>query len=267
MDATGLGDLLRRARAARGLSAEMLARDLNLAPHVLLKLESEAWDALPAGQARPLVRQVARRLDVDLDAHREAFERLPGAAESEAPDPRDERLERLIMGALTVGSAGLLAWLVIPGRDLRRGALGARASEAAPGPPQARPDAVEHQAYPVLGEVLPEAPRTEEGTLVSVRVLDACTATLVSEGQSRSRELRVSEPWLLRVKGTFTLTLDNAGVATVEVGGRRIRHGHSVGESWTGRFGADGQWLRTAPPIPEVATGPETEAGPAAEKE
>ena len=78
---------------------------------------------------------------------------------------------------------------------------------------------------------------------------------------------RACWPWLLRVKGPFSLTLDNAGVATVEVGGRRIRHGQSVGEPWTGRFAADGQWLRATAPLPEAATGPETDAKTPVEKE
>jgi len=56
-------------------------------------------------------------------------------------------------------------------------------------------------------------------------------------------------------------------VATVEVGGRRIRHGQSVGEPWTGRFGADGQWLRAAAPVPEAATVPETAVKVPDEKE
>lgn len=266
MEPAGLGELLRRARTARGLSAEMLSKDLNLPLQVLLKVESDAWDGLPAGQARPLARQVAQRLDLDLDRHREAFDRLPGGADPDAFDPQGERIERLVMAALTVGCAGLLAWLVIPGRDLRRGAVGLVAGEAAPAPPPSRPEGIANPAYPVLGEVLPEAPRTEEGTLVSIRVLDTCAARIITDGSERARELRVSEPWLLRVQGPFTLSLDNAGVATVEVGGRRIRHGHSVGEGWTGRFAADGRWLREPTPIPESATGPETEGIPPPDK-
>jgi hypothetical protein len=254
----GLGELLRRARAGKGLSAEMLAKELNLPAQVLLQLEAEQWDSLPAGQARPLARQMARRLDLDLDVHREAFEHLPGGLDPDAVDPRAERLERIVMAVLAVGCVVLVAWLVKPGRDLRQGALAPRGGERLAPPPEALAERKDGQPYPVLGEVLPEAPRTEEGTLISIRVLDACKATLAAEGGERSRDLRVSEPWLLRVKGAFTLTLDNAGVATVEVGGRRIRHGYSVGETWTGRFGADGQWLRAAPPLPEAATGPET---------
>ncbi len=267
MEPAGLGELLRRARAAQGLSIEMLARELNLPPQILLQLESEAWDRMAAGQARPLARQVARRLDVDLDACREAFESLPGGQDPDATDPKEERLERIVMAVLTLGCAGLLAWLVIPGRNLRQGALPSGKLEPAPAPVLAKAGEGENPAFPVLGEVLPEAPRTEEGTLVSIRVLDACTARLSGEGLDRTRELRVSEPWLLRVKGPFSLTLDNAGVATVEVGGRRIRHGQSVGESWTGRFAADGQWLRATAPLPEAATGPETDAKAADEKE
>jgi hypothetical protein len=263
----GLGELLRRARAAKGLSAEMLAKELNLPPLVLLQLESEQWDGLPAGQARPLARQMARRLEVDLELHREAFERLPGGPDADAVDPRAERVERVVMAVLAAGCVVLLAWLVKPGRDLRQGALAVRVGERLPPPPEALAERKEGQPFPVLGEVLPEAPRTEEGTLISIRVLDACKATLSGEGGERSRDLRVSEPWLLRVKGAFTLTLDNAGVATVEVGGRRIRHGFSVGETWTGRFAADGLWLRPAPPLPEAATGPETEGTAAEPKE
>jgi transcriptional regulator with XRE-family HTH domain len=259
MDGEGFGELLRRARAAKGLSAERVAKELNLPPQVLLQLESEQWDSLPAGQARPLARQMARRLDLDLEACREAFEHLPGGQDPDAVDPRAERVERAVMAVLAAGCVVLVAWLVKPGRDLRQGAVPTRGPSRISPPPEHRSGPKEGQAFPVLGEVLPEAPRTEEGSLISIRVLDACKATLLGEGGERVRDLRVSEPWLLRVKGAFTLSLDNAGVATVEVGGRRIRHGHSVGETWTGRFGADGQWLRAAPPVPEAATGPETE--------
>jgi len=267
MEPVGLGELLRRARAAKGLSVEILAKELNLSSHVLLQLEGDGWDTLPSGQARPLARQMARRLEIDLDACREAFDRLPGGLDGDAIDPADDRIERIVMAALTVGCAGLLAWLVIPGRNLRQGALPPGRTEATPAPAQAMATSGAPQAFPVLGEVLPEAPRTEEGTLVGIRVLDACTAHLVGDGFDRSRELRVSEPWLLRIKGPFTLSLDNAGVATVEVGGRRIRHGQSVGEPWTGRFSADGQWLRAAPPVLEAATVPETSGKAPDEKE
>ena len=97
--------------------------------------------------------------------------------------------------------------------------------------------------YPVLGEVLPEAPVNADGIFVSLRVMDACLARIVSEGADLSHPMHVSEPWTLRVKGPFTLDLENAGVVTLEVAGRRINHGGAVGEPWSGRFDGEGRWI------------------------
>jgi hypothetical protein len=180
----------------------------------------------------------------------------------EPPDPRREQMERVLMGALTAGTILLVLWLVVPGRNLR------------PDKPRAVP-AEEHAAparwkplepagpYPVVGEVLPEAPVTEEGVLVSLRGLDTCEATVAREGDpasSQHRTLRVSEPWTLRMKGPFTVSLDNAGVVILDVAGRRIRHGGAVGEAWIGRFGENGEWIQPEAPVnPNPPTAPESD--------
>ncbi|MBL0210718.1 MAG: helix-turn-helix domain-containing protein [Holophagaceae bacterium] len=261
-----LGKLLRLAREAKGLSLEGLARDLNLQESVLRSLEADVYEQLPTGGERPLVRQVAERLEVDLAQHQEAWEALPGSMAEESPDPKRERLERIVMGALTAGSIGLLAWLAVPGPNLKRGALdegqsqitGPRgglqpAAEVHPQPQGGRRD------YPVLGEALPEVPRSEEGLLVILRAQDASPVHIVADGLDEKRTLQVSGPWLLRVKGAFTITLDNAGVVSVEVAGRTIRHGQSVGETWVGRFNAEGQWLRPKAPEEPPPTVPEVD--------
>ena len=86
-----------------------------------------------------------------------------------------------------------------------------------------------------------------------------CGARIEPEGGTpQVRALQVSEPWRLRVKGPFSLVLDNAGVVNVEVAGRRIAHGQSVGQAWTGRFDAEGRWLRPmAPELPEEPAVPD----------
>ena len=261
-----LGTLLRLAREAKGLSLERLARDLNLQESVLRSLEADVYQQLPTGGERPLVRQVAERLEVDLAEHQEAWESLPGSMAEESPDPRRERLERIVMGVLTAGSIGLLAWLVVPGPNLKRGALNESQGQLSGPRPGLQPDAETHQPpqgsnrdYPVLGEVLPEVPRTEEGLLVILRAQDASLVHLLAEGLDEKRTLQVSGPWLLRVKGAFTITLDNAGVVSVEVAGRNIRHGQSVGEIWVGRFNAEGQWLRPKAPEEPPPTTPEVD--------
>ncbi len=261
-----LGKLLRLAREAKGLSLERLARDLNLQESVLISLEADVYEQLPTGGERPLVRQVAERLEVDLAEHAEAWEALPGSMAEESPDPRQERLERIVMGVLTAGSIGLMAWLVVPGPNLKRGALderpgqhsGPRAGvEIAAEPRLPRQGA--NKDYPVMGEVLPEVPRTEEGLLVILRAQDASFVHIVADGLDEKRTLQVSGPWLLRVKGPFIITLDNAGVVSVEVAGRNIRHGQSVGETWIGRFNAEGQWLRPKAPEELPPTRPEVD--------
>lgn len=256
-----VGQILREARIARGLSRERLALELKLTLRHLEAIESDDWETLPPGRPRPLARQLAERLGVDLDAHGEAFHSLPGAHEAEPPDPRQERLERMVMGLLTLASILLVLWLVVPGPSLGRkrpsGNLAAFLGPALPPPPPPS-----HSPYPVLGEMLPEAPINEQGILVSLRALDTCEARLEPAPEAgmppQSHTMRISEPWRLRVKGPFTLTLDNAGVVNVEVAGVRIIHGQSVGEAWTGQFDAQGHWMKPPSPAPEpVPAAPE----------
>jgi len=256
-----VGQLLQQAREAKGLTREALAKELKLPRRHLEAIEADDWVSLPPGRARPLSRQLAERLGVDLEYHTGAFQIVPGVRELDPPDPRQERLERIVMALLTVTSVAVVLWLVVPGPSLGRKAapnpLAALAKQALPPPPP--PSA---SAYPVLGELLPEAPLNEQGILVSLRGMDTCTVRIESQAEPpeplQTHTLRVSEPWRLRVKGPFTLVLDNAGVVNVEIAGRRIPHGQSVGEAWTGRFDARGLWLRPAlPALPEEPAVPD----------
>lgn len=117
--------------------------------------------------------------------------------------------------------------------------------------------------YPVVGEVLPEVPVNDEGVLVAMRAMDTCNVSVARDGDSssaQSRSLRISEPWRLRVKGPFTVTLDNGGVVVLDVAGRRIRHGTSVGQPWTGHFGENGEWVIPEEPVGKnPPTAPETD--------
>ena len=252
------GNLIRQAREAKGLSQEVLARQLNIPPGFLEGLESGTWGALPAGRERPLARQVAERLGVDLSLHAEAWADLPGEWSEEEESPRQDKLERVVMAVLAVGSLGLIAWLILPGPRLRNPSLATIptiALSAALAPKTALPA----QPYPVLGEAIPEAPRTEDGILVVLRTADRCEVHVSGEGLDLRRTLQVSEPWKFRVKSAFSLELDNAGVVTVQVAGQIIRHGQSVGEGWKGLFDEQGQWQRPIPPKEPPPTTPDTE--------
>lgn len=248
-----VGQILHDARVAKGLSREILAVELKLPLRHIEAIESDDWEALPPGRSRPLARQLAERLGVDLEFHTGAFHTVPGVQELVPPDPRQERLERLVMGLLTAASILVALWLVVPGPSLGRKPLPSylTALPRAMPPP---PPAPSTSAYPVLGELLPEAPFNEQGALISLRSMDTCDVRLEplpeGGGPVQVRTLRVSEPWRLRVKGPFILRLDNAGVVNVEVAGVRIPHGQNVGEAWAGSFDAEGRWLRPVPPPP-----------------
>ena len=245
---TGIGEALRRARIDQGLSLHALAFDLNLSVQLLEAVETEAWDRIPPGRERPYTRQIAERLGVDPADFSERWNQLPGSPDQEPADPRREHMERILMGALTAGSMLLVLWLVVPGRNLRHPALALPAVTEHDAPARWNP-AEPAGPYPVVGEVLPEVPVNEDGILVNLRAQDTCEVRITRDGDpaEQRRSLRISDPWRLRVKGPFTITLDNGGVATLDVAGRRIRSGAAVGEPWTGRFGENGAWL-----VPEV---------------
>ncbi|HEX9082416.1 MAG TPA: helix-turn-helix domain-containing protein, partial [Holophagaceae bacterium] len=170
-----VGQLLQAARVGKGLSREALAHDLKLPLRCIEAIETDAWDSLPPGRARPLARQMAERLEVDLELHTGAFQVVPGSVELAPPDPRQERLERVVMGLLTLASLAVILWLVVPGPRLGR--RPERRSTAVTGPmPLPPPPPPASGPYPVLGELLPEAPITDAGILVSLRALDTCDA-------------------------------------------------------------------------------------------
>ncbi len=261
-EAFGIGEILRAARVDKGLNQPTLARELRMPLHLLAAIEAENWAQVPPGRERPLARRIAAHLEIDLTLHAEAWEQVPGGPPKDVPDPGRERVEQMLMGTLTLGSVALFLWLVVPGRDIKGSAAQREPNKgftpAAVWVPKTPPT-----PYPVLGEVLPEAPVTAEGILVSLRAMDACLARIASQGENLSHPMHVSEPWILRVKGPFTLDLENAGVVTVEVAGRRINHGGAVGEPWSARFDEEGRWILPveAPPrlplhVPQ--TDPET---------
>ncbi len=258
-----LGQVLRQARLAKTWSREVLAEEVNLHPSQLQALEEGRWRAFPPGGVRPLVRQLAERLDVDLAEHVEAFEALPGLPEPPPVDPAQERMERWAVVGLSVLSLLLLVWLLVPGPRLGQRQPNLSWLPEHPGSYVPPPPPPAQSAYPVLGEMLPEAPRTEAGTLVSLRAQDVAEAVLEGEGGLHlTRTLRVSEPWKLRVKGAFLLRLGNAGVVRVEVAGESIDHGAAVGEDWEGRFDGEGRWLKPKPKTLPPGGAPESEEAP-----
>lgn len=262
MNPESLGAALEQARLEKGISREALARELNLGVQTIEIIEAERWDQLQEGLPRPLARQLAERLGIDPAAFPQSWASIPGGTGQEPFDPRRERAERWVMGFLALGSVGLLFWLLVPGPRIPTGASAQKTAVPLPIHTVARVPS-QAQPYPVLGEVLPEAPRTAEGVLVSLRAQDVCEVSVEMDGKEEKRILQVSEPWRLRIKGEFTLHLQNAGVVKVEVAGRAIPHGQAVGEPWSGSFDGEGRVLVPAKETPKaLPAAPETDTQP-----
>jgi cytoskeleton protein RodZ len=80
-----VGDLLREARRARGLTLEEASEATKIRARYLRALESEDWDAMPArAYARGFLRTYAAYLGLDADAVVESYRR---ATEAAAPEP------------------------------------------------------------------------------------------------------------------------------------------------------------------------------------
>lgn len=260
-DVPHLGEILRQSRIGQALSREQVAADLKLHPDQVAALEEGRWKALPQGGVRPLARQMAERLGVDLTQHVEAFEALPGLPEPPPVDPRREKQERWAVAGLSLLSLAMLGWLLVPGPSLRQAKARPTWLTENPGPYIPPPIPPKDVPYPVLGELLPEAPVNEEGTLVVLRAQDQARALVEGEGGLKLEQaLRVSDPWKLRLKGPFVLKVENAGVVRVEVAGRAVDHGATVGDSWEGRFDEKGALWR--PPPPKVEPEPEAKEEP-----
>lgn len=264
----GIGTTLRLKRVAKGLSLFALAHELSLSVSLIEAVEAEDWHRLPKGRERTYIKLIAERLGVDLDLFAEQWGQMPGTVERVSSGHNHNFLEKLLASVVTVCSLILLLWLVVPGPNLKR-PLSAPGKESIPAtlPYLAAKERI--SLYPVAGEALPEVPVNVDGVIISIRAMDTCQATIkqckntsnFKDCFEEKRTLIVSEPWRLRVRGPFTIFLDNAGVVVIEVAGRRILTGCTVGESWSGHFGVNGEWLVPADksPKPHVYTAPEAD--------
>jgi len=248
-----LSEAFRDTREALGIDLKAMAQELGVPYQTIELIEACDWSDIPSDKAYELAVSVARRLGLDLDNY--YVDRAFFFGDLEEKDTRhdDLRRERIVMTAMVIATIAMLAWLLIPADDISQPAVKENSINMPQNTAWQRP--ASDQPYPVLGEVAPEIPITEDGALISLRATDSCNAIIVTErGQEQTQVLRMSEPWKLRIKGAFELRLDNAGVVAVEVAGQKIQHGAGVGQYWSGVFDARGVWQRPRQikaPMPE----------------
>ncbi|HSE94619.1 MAG TPA: RodZ domain-containing protein [Methylomirabilota bacterium] len=218
--AAGLGDHLRGAREAQGLSVEALAARTRIAPRVVLALESGSSEALPAPvYVRGFIRAYCRELDLDPDYAVGLYDGsggdeppaapAPRAAVATAPAGRSSRGPLVLAGIGVVVLAGVGLGLV-----LRHPAGGNAAVRAlAPVP----------SAIPVAGPAVPSRGLAAVEHVLVMRADEATWVRIIPEGGSAREDLlqpgSVRE-W--RSPGRFTITVGNAGGVRLELDGRAL---------------------------------------------
>jgi len=242
---TRLQNELQDKRRAAGLGREKIAAELNVSVDSIKAVEAGEWTSENYSEEYALAMQMAKRLGIDFERYIGLESSLDDLFEAKSR-PINPRSEKAIMVAMTIGVVAMLGWLLIPAKDISRTADNGPQAQSADYAIWRKPES--DQKYPVLGEVFPEPPITSDGVLISLRATDTCEAhILIEEGQEHVQVLRTSEPWKLRVKGAFSLSLENAGVVAVEIAGAKVQHGAGVGQAWSGSFDALGNWIRTEP--------------------
>ena len=144
-----VGDRLRAAREARGLSVADVAKALKFSPRQVELVEANAWAKLP-GQTfiRGCVRNYARLLELDVGALLRDLESadlpkaaelvVPGSTNATLPQAGQSRNKELlpVLGGLVLVLLSVLAYFIVP-EDFWRGNSTIVVQRPAPPPPAA----------------------------------------------------------------------------------------------------------------------------------
>ena len=236
-----LGRELRRVRESTGLSMEDIASETKISMRILVALEEGNFQYLPDKVfSMNFVRQYGRLVGMDeerlVEAFGEAWERFQLASGSHpvilavAPEPRRSIRWGLVIPS-TLAVIGLVVAAVVIWRTWHqpRQVPGVRpVVTAAPTLPSPSPLAPSPESAPALPmesptpDLPPESPGTVSFT-VTVAPLGECWLRYRDTTGKTAREtLGSGQTRSYRLPYPVRLTLGNAGVVSVEVGGKRF---------------------------------------------
>ena len=242
------GAELRAAREARGIDLDDLARDVNLARHVLVALEADDYERLPGPTfVRGYIRAVARQLRLDPEPLLDAFEAVAGRVVPVVkPSPRiaNGRLGAMRAGrrpwiaGMGVGALVLvvvaLALLFRPAFEQAVVARGEMADPAGPAP-----DALV-LPVPQRDEAAPAGDQADAG-FDEIRI--GLEADAQRDAQSRAEE---------DLRGAAPRSPEPGSGADPDAGGQAIA-GMAGDLPGNGRAGMDAPDVQAAAPVPSLA--------------
>jgi len=264
MSMSAVGEQLRQARLAKGISLEDIALETRISSRYLLALERDDYDQLPGAIfSRNFARQYARCVGMDERLLEQALERsLPKPPEVPveqllqsnsvirvAPlteslnfDPSTWRRARwstvALIAVLGAGSAAYMGWQELPGifQEARKAARQQQeeAARALPPPP---PAAATQAAEPVANPVVPASTGEAEaavGATISISANGMAVEVVASESTWVSVSANGKKVWsgILNANEKRTIEgVENAKLIVGNAGGIQIlTNGKSIGE-------------------------------------
>jgi cytoskeleton protein RodZ len=242
-----LGAYLRRRRERSGLSVEAVAAGSRIVPRLVVALEADRHDLLPAPvYVRGFVRAYCEQVGIDPSRALSLYDAqavpdppltVRPATPSERPRPAFGRWRRVAVGSVLVAAVGVAAVAVLArrqsdavagrGQDTRVTAAGQpvlRAAASASPEPSAPPAPTPTPAVSAAPETPPVAasPAPAERVLL-VRAVETTWVKVTPDGAPPTEETLspgTVREW--RSAGRFRVSLGNAGGVEVEFDGRPL---------------------------------------------
>jgi cytoskeleton protein RodZ len=229
--AESLGALLKRTRAARGLSVEQLAADLRVEPRQLSALEAGDFGAFGAAVfVKGYLKQYSQRLGLDYGELLARYERAAGVEQMPIVHRtgtrwRDERRGSrwliVVVGALIAASAYLL-WTNGPVEDLMRAQR--QTQDADSEARTSEPERVPVAAPPAVVSGTPSAEALDDDGDAPV---DVATVTAAAEAQTVEEQPVQSTP-AATPPGHAEITIvtrEDSWVEVTDFAGERVHYG------------------------------------------
>lgn len=288
----GIGERLRSARTARGLTLEDIEAATRIKVHYLDALEREAWDELPgATYVRGFLASYARQLGISVD---EILGLYPSARTPFTPVPRpvevrltpgnpQSRLRRIVTAIAVVFVAGaVVLGYVLVGQLRQFASTRPRPEAAAPGPggsPIGSQPAVQPggpAATPTSGGT-PGTPagQTVTGTTGTPPIAPGQNIVITAQATDRSWVRVVSDGSVVfegfvsagdhqvwQGQHQVSIRVGNASALDLSVNGQAVGRLGNPGDVVDRTFSTGGTATPTAPATPPAAAPPSAPAGP-----
>jgi cytoskeletal protein RodZ len=232
---TNFGASFKKAREAKGISLDQIAKQTRISTRFLTAIENEEFHVLPGGIFnRGFVRSFAEALGLDAEEAVADYERLLSAREpiedvaSEKPPPVNGR-RQLYPVAIVILAVAIAAFYIVTRESGRTGVKPASsppapAAQPAPPAPHLEPEVTEAAAAS-LAEPEAAHPAAAQSLTLDIEAREKTWIRVVSDGNSVNPG-EVLEPGMTRqftAENSIKISIGNAAGLTLKVNDRLLK--------------------------------------------